>query len=223
MLKIEGMNKSYRGIKKKVVLDNVSINVKSNSIVGVVGKNGAGKTTLLKTMEKYIVKRKASVKGNSNYNPNDVIISYFGSIISDTDTLVMYFENEKRFDIKGFKKGLKEFDIDIHTPYKELSTGKKALRDVLFYTSFERNIYLLDEPFLGVDILSKEIIKKMLRDKLDENKIIVISTNEVEDLNGTADDIMHIGNGKIKYSNLDNIKNTTGKNLNEILSEGVNV
>ncbi len=222
MLKIEGMNKKYIGIRKKNVLSNVNINVLPNSIVGIVGENGAGKTTLLKAIERNIVKRKAYINGKNSYNPNSEVISYFGGINSDTDKLIMYFSDELNFDVSKFKLFLKEFKIDIYTPYKELSTGKKALRDLLFYICFERSIYLLDEPFLGVDILSKEAIKKLLINKLDKNKIIFISTNEVEDLNGTADDIIHIGNGKVKYSNLDKIKNSTGKSINEILSEGVN-
>lgn len=173
-------------------LKNVSFTVEEGKLVGIIGPNGAGKSTLLKALLNLIQKEKGEVailgktikemRTKVAYVPQrssidwDFPITVFDTVLLGTYPKLGVFERPKKID-KAFayecleKVGMTEFS---KRQIGELSGGQQQRVFLARALAQEPEIYLLDEPFVGVDVTSEETIILILKQLRDLGKTVVV-------------------------------------------------
>lgn len=206
-LEISSLVKKYG---KKTALDKVSY-VFGNGIYGILGPNGAGKSTLMNIITTGIIADEGNViyngkdiKGNNEYKK---IIGY----VPQQQRMYEEFTGKQYLGYFAALKGVKGKDVkkriddvlrmvnlyDVaNVKIKAYSGGMKQriLIAQAFMSDFE--ILILDETTVGLDPEERERFKTMLKD-LSMDKIIILATHIVSDLDDIADYIIHMKNGKI--------------------------
>ncbi|MCD7950092.1 MAG: ABC transporter ATP-binding protein [Erysipelotrichaceae bacterium] len=203
MLKVENIQKQYDGF----ALD-CSLNIEKGCITGLVGRNGAGKSTLFKAILGLISIDNGNItlfdKDISDITIKDkqrigVVFtdSGFNEYLTIKDLIPILNNLYHDFDKEYFLNQVNKFQLPLKKKIKELSNGMKAKLKIIIALSHHPDLLILDEPTAGLDIISRDEILKMLRDFMDENHIILISSHISSDLGGLCDDIYFIDQGHI--------------------------
>ena len=210
MLKMQNVKKTYKDFQ----LD-VSLEIKSGTVVGLLGENGSGKTTVFKALLGLILIDEGSIY--SVEDKNDVGVVFSDSMLSqyytvkDISTILKAFY--KHFDEKFFLTKAVEMKLPLKKTIKKFSTGMKAKLKVLMALSHQAKVLILDEPTTGLDISARMDIYDMLRDYMeeDESRTILISSHITKDLDTLCDEIYIINDGKINFhEDIDRINETYG-------------
>ncbi len=201
----QGICKTYG---KKIALDNVDLTIPAGRIIGLIGPNGAGKTTLLKG-----ILGLAQVEGNLQVlglNPftDRVKLLEDVSFIADTAILPSWIKVSEALDyIEGvhpkFSREkamafLAKTKITPSDKVKSLSKGMVTQLHLALIMAIDSKLLVLDEPTLGLDIIyRKQFYESLLNDYYDAQKTIVITTHQVEEIEGILTDLIFINDGKI--------------------------
>ncbi len=211
---IKNVSKKYGN---KFALDNVSVDFKKNKIYGLLGKNGAGKSTLIKAIGNRINLSDGviSVDGNSNLQDLKVLEKLY---IMNNASPLLNTKVKKLF--KSVKTYLKNFDLDyaykladlfelnIDQSTKKLSTGYQTITKFIVAISSNADYIFLDEPTLGLDVIHREYVYKVIMDmNIKKENTIIISTHIIDEVEKILEDVVIINNGKIIIKdNIDNLR-----------------
>ena len=105
-----------------------------------------------------------------------------------------------RFDQKVLKGYLKEFGLEIDTKLTELSYGEKKKFLLAFGIATDCRLLILDEPTNGLDIPAKSQFRRILASVQADNRIIIISTHQVRDMENLIDPIIILDDGQIIFN-----------------------
>lgn len=204
------LNKVTKIFSKKTILNGISLNIAGT--YGLLGPNGAGKTTLMRVMATILKKDSGNITyGNMDWKDADEvreIIGYLPQHFSIYPTVSVYDCLNHLAILKGIKDNKKRnVEIDyllletnlVEAKYKkinQLSGG--MLRRVGIAQALLGNpkILIIDEPTAGLDIEERVRFRSLLR-KIAKNKIVIISTHIVEDLESVCDHLCVIKSGEI--------------------------
>lgn len=195
MISIENLSKSY-GAKK--VLDNIHLNLEKGKVYGIVGENGSGKTTLFKCisgLEKHqgtIICEYGKTKDFLGYLQTE---PYFFSKITGNEYLKLLC-NARNIEYSDLKEK-NIFDLPLNEYAIKYSTGMKKKLAFTAILIQENKLFILDEPFNGVDIQSNIIITEIIHKLKEMGKTILISSHIFSTLNDTCDEIFLLKNGTI--------------------------
>lgn len=194
MLKIQIDQKKYGD---KMILENIKININQPGIYGVIGKNGHGKTTLFKCilgLEKF--------NGNCTLNNEKLLLQNAGWVpteppICDELTAKEFYDFYGHLlDLKSFV--FKEiFEVPQKQLIREFSTGmkKKTYLNAVFQKVFP--LYILDEPFNGLDLESNYVLMNYIRE-ISRTNIVFISSHILEILYKDCDKIFLLKDKSIR-------------------------
>jgi ABC-2 type transport system ATP-binding protein len=197
MIEIEGLNVSFG---EHLVLDDLSTSFASGNVHGVVGLNGSGKTTLFNAMASYLRPNKGKLKFlGMDLHFSDVALletnPYFFPEITGREYLSVFKKNNERFKLEVWT------DI-LHLPLDELvsnySTGMKRKLALLGLLKLDRPIYILDEPFNGLDLESNKIVEIMIGQLRTSGKTILLSSHILSPMLHVCDSIQFLENGSIR-------------------------
>ena len=194
-----------------VAVDNVDFTVHSGEIVGLIGPNGAGKTTALKAMlgltafEGDLRVLGMDPRTQRNALMNDVCF------IADVAVLPRWLRVKEaidfvagvhpRFDRARCERFLANTKLQPKQRVSELSKGMVVQLHLALVMAIDARVLVLDEPTLGLDILyRKEFYQRLLEDYFDEQKTIIITTHQVEEIEHILTDVLFIRDGKIALS-----------------------
>jgi ABC-2 type transport system ATP-binding protein len=210
----------FRYSKKQLPLfEELSCDLSSGSIVGLLGKNGAGKTSLLKLMIGLLQPTEGSVN-IMGHNP----FEREPSLLQDIYFLPEEFHQPgipirqyvkansrfyPRFDEKLLNQLISDFELPENKNLNQLSYGQKKKFLISFALSTKCRLLVLDEPTNGLDIPSKSIFRKVMAGSLDEDQLVIISTHQVRDVENLIDRVLMLEQGKFIMQ----------KNLHEISSK----
>ena len=203
LLQINDLTKKYYN---KTALSNVSLNFEPGKIYGLLGPNGSGKTTLMKVVAGLHKQTSGSVL------INDEELSYkTKAYVSYMPTENFMYDSFKVIDIvKFFNDMYEDFRIDyalnlineinINLNYKiaNLSSGQAAKLKAVIALSRDTSIYMLDEPLNGVDVLSRDTIMDIITKSYNENKVILISTHLVSEIEKILDTVIFLKDGMVE-------------------------
>ena len=194
--------------KKFFQLGPIDLELEGGYVYAITGNSGSGKTLFLQTLLGAISSDNNAISYNSlNFQQNAVEIKKLYSYVADkplfSDTLqvneVLYkiSKLDERFDLEKCFEFLNKQKIILHNKIYELSQGeKKILLFSIGYFTMSR-ILVLDNPFSGVGLIAKKEILNLLRDYMDENKMIILVTEDPLVIKSLADYIIVLENGRI--------------------------
>ena len=195
MISIENLSKSYGS---KSVFENISLKLEKGKVYGIVGENGAGKTTLFKCIAG-LEKHEGTITCDYG-KPKDFLgylqtEPYFFSKITGNEyiTLLCNARNIKYNDLN--EKNI--FDLPLNEYAAKYSSGMKKKLAFTGILLQENKLFILDEPFNGVDIQSNMIITEIIQKLKELKKTILISSHIFSTLNDTCDEIFLMKNGQI--------------------------
>lgn len=203
-LLLENVRKKY----KRFELD-LSMQVETGCVTGLIGRNGAGKSTTFKAILGLIKTdagritldtREMSQLTNREKEEIGVVLSEtgFSGYITVKDVIAIMEAMYNRFDKADFLQKCKHFGIPMNQKIKEFSTGMKAKLKILTAMSHGAKLLILDEPTAGLDVVARDEILDMLREYMEqEGNSILISSHISSDLEGLCDDIFLIDEGRI--------------------------
>lgn len=194
--------------KKFFQLGPIDLELEGGYVYAITGNSGSGKTLFLQTLLGAISSDNNAISYNKlNFQQNAVEIKKLYSYVADkplfSDTLqvneVLYkiSKLDERFDLEKCFEFLNKQKIVLHNKIYELSEGeKKILLFSIGYFTMSR-ILVLDNPFSGVGLIAKKEILNLLRDYMNENKMIILVTEDPLVIKSLADYVIVLENGRI--------------------------
>ena len=208
VISAKGLSKHYG---KQVAVDHISFEIAPGRIVGLIGPNGSGKTTTLKALLGLIpFEGELTVLGLDPRSQRDALMENV-SFIADVAILPKWLRvSEAIAFVEGvhpkFNRAKAERYI-AHTKLmpdmkvKSMSKGMIVQLHLALVMAIDAKLLVLDEPTLGLDIMyRKQFYQNLLEDYFDENKTIVITTHQVEEVEHILTDLIFIRDGKIVLS-----------------------
>ena len=200
-----GLTKRY---KNTAALDNASFRIEAGRIVGLIGPNGAGKTTALKAILGLTdFQGELSVLGLDPRKQRNKLMEQV-CFIADVAVLPRWIRvseavdfvanTHPRFDRKKCEAFLARTKLTPDQRVKQMSKGMIVQLHLSLVMAIDARLLVLDEPTLGLDILyRKQFYQNLLEDYFDENKTIIVTTHQVEEVEHILTDLMFIRDGKI--------------------------
>ena len=204
-----------RGLTKKfgntLALNNVDLTVAAGRIVGLIGPNGAGKTTLLKSILGLTsFDGELTVLGRDPRIERDVLMRDV-SFIADVSVLPTWLRVSQAIDyVEGVHPRFNRATIDAFlakTSIKrtakigELSKGMVTQLHLALVMSIEAKLLVLDEPTLGLDVIyRKQFYESLLNDYYDQERTILITTHQIDEVQHVLTDVMFVDGGRVVFS-----------------------
>ena len=235
VIKANNISKKY---DESYALDSIDIEVSKGQIMGLIGPNGAGKSTFLQSVLGLL-----KTEGNLEVlglDPRKDRHKLLKEVCSITDVAVLpkwmtvqqllsYMDGvHPGFDLDKCISILSRTNIKLHSKIKVLSRGMVVQLHLSLVMAIDAKILILDEPTLGLDLVyRKDFYSQLIEDYYEGNKTILISTHQVEEIEGVLSDAVFMNQGRIvmqdsiesinkKYLELRPDQNslTTAKSLN---------
>jgi len=220
-----GVSKHFGAVR---AVDNVSFDIEEGKILGLIGPNGAGKTTLLKAMLGLTdcdgnlsvlgldpFRQRKELMRNICFIADVAVLPRWIRVTQLLDFVEAVHPNFSRKRAEGF---LQQTSVRSDAKVRELSKGMVTQLHLSIIMAIDAKLLVLDEPTLGLDILfRKEFYANLLNDYFDEQRTILITTHQVEEIENLLTDIMFINDGKIL---LDATMDGLAEQYVEVMSSG---
>jgi ABC-2 type transport system ATP-binding protein len=225
LVSARGVSKHFGAVR---AVDNVSFEVDEGKILGLIGPNGAGKTTLLKAVLGLTdCDGDLSVLGLDPFRQRKELMQNI-CFIADVAVLPRWIRVTQLLDFveavhpnfsrKRAEVFLQQTSVRSDAKVRELSKGMVTQLHLSIIMAIDAKLLVLDEPTLGLDILfRKEFYANLLNDYFDEQRTILITTHQVEEIENLLTDIMFINDGKIL---LDSTMDALADQYVEVASSG---
>ncbi len=211
MINIEGLTVTF---DKNTVLNNINIAFEKQMVHGIVGLNGAGKTTFFNVMAKTLKPDKGTLAlDNKPLSIKDTAyletVNYFYPGITGNEYLKIFRQTNIAFNLILLQD---YFKLPLNDLIENYSTGMKKKLALLGMLKQDRPIYILDEPFNGLDLETNKILEIIITTLQQKNKTIFVSSHIIEPLLTICDKIHLLENGLF-------VKNYGKDNFNQIDEE----
>lgn len=222
LLTVDGLSKKYKDTNKKAVND-VSFQINHGDLVVFLGPNGAGKTTTLKMILNLIIPDEGKIyfEGQETTNKGLMLLKNTGALLEGSRNMFWSLSPIENFVYWGGQRGLtknvaekkgvellKQFGLfkKRNVPITSLSQGMQQAVGICCAMIAEPKLLILDEPTLGLDIKSTQVVISILK-KLSSNGVgILITTHQLDFAQKVAEKILLINQGKLIFS--DSIKDS---------------
>ncbi|HMM02401.1 MULTISPECIES: ABC transporter ATP-binding protein [unclassified Dysgonomonas] len=195
------------GYKKKLIFNDFSISIEKGKVCGLLGKNGAGKSTMLYLLTGLL----SPEKGKVEYKDEDVA-KRKPSTLQDMFIVPEEFELPgiplrkyveinrpfyPSFSREQLDKNLECFEMEADVHLNELSLGQKKKVFMSFALAANTPLLLMDEPTNGLDIPGKSQFRKFIASGMTDEKTILISTHQVQDVDKLLEQVIILDNNKV--------------------------
>lgn len=211
MLQLKNYCMEY--IEGKRVIDNLNMTIREGDIYAFVGRNGVGKTTTIKSIvginhitEGDILLDKISIQKDPikykkmlAYVPDNPILYEYLTGIQYLDFIADIYEMTSKEREKGIEKYAKKFELydELGNLISSYSHGMKQKLVLIAAFMHEPKLYVLDEPFVGLDPKASFVLKELIREKAKEGRIIFFSTHVLDVAEKLCNRIAIIKDGKL--------------------------
>lgn len=225
MIEVKDLTKRFG---RKEVLRGVSFTANKGEVTCLIGVNGVGKTTILNT----IMALTPHNSGEILINGKKINKKTYEKITFIPDTTIM-LPQMKIADAMQFMKDfyttwneeraiemLQFFKLSKDERIADLSKGNAAKINLMLGLALDVDFVLMDEPFSGIDIFSREQIADVFTSHLVEDRGVIITTHEIHDIEHLIDKVVLLDNGKItKEFNAEEVREQEGKSVVDVMRE----
>jgi Cu-processing system ATP-binding protein len=221
MIRIENISKKFRRL---LVLDDISATLTAGQVVSLIGPNGSGKTTLIKSIlgmvrpdsgkifvDDQLISTDPSYREKIGYMPQ---IGRYPDNMKVGQLFEMLENIRKTSNDKTDKELITLFELEriFEKPMRTLSGGTRQKVSAAVAFLFDPAILILDEPTAGLDPLASEILKEKILQQKKRNKLILVTSHILADLEDLTTHIMYLQEGKLRFlKDIDTLKEETGE------------
>ncbi|MER2002413.1 MAG: ABC transporter ATP-binding protein [Carnobacterium inhibens] len=225
MIEVRGITKKFG---RKKVLKGISFTANKGEITCIIGINGVGKTTILN-----------GIMNLTPMNSGEILIdgekinkkSYEKiTFIPDTMTMLPGFRIEQAMQfMQDFYQSwnqeradelLSFFKLTKEDKISSLSKGNTAKVNLMLGLALDVDYLLMDEPFSGIDIFSREQIANVFSSHLIEDRGVIITTHEINDIEHLIDKVVLINEGQVlREFNAEQVREEEGKSVVDVMRE----
>ena len=195
----------------KTAVDDLSFSIPKGRVVGLLGHNGAGKSTLMKALvglkaadgELSVlgldpVKQRVPLLESACYIPDVAILPRWARV---SELITLMAGLHPRFSADRARTLLRRTSVGLNAKVKSLSKGMMVQVHLALIASIDAKLMILDEPTLGLDVLSRKAFYEMLIDEwCDGERSVLISTHQVEEIESLLSDVLMLNEGKLVLS-----------------------
>ncbi|GAB4041547.1 MAG: ABC transporter ATP-binding protein [Rubrivivax sp.] len=195
----------------RAAIDGIDFTIAKGRVVGLLGHNGAGKTTLLKALvglkaaEGRLsvlgldpVRERVALLQSACYIPDVATLPRWARV---SELITLMAGIHPRFSAERARTLLRRTSVGLDDKVKSLSKGMVAQAHLALIASIDARLMILDEPTLGLDVLSRKAFYEMLIDEwCDGERSVVISTHQVEEIESLLSDVMMLNEGRLVLS-----------------------
>lgn len=221
---VEVKDVSY-GKGRKQIIKGLNFQLEAGKIVALLGENGSGKTTIVRLLAGLALhwqgtmtiaqenvgtktKKRVALLADLNDFPSEFAVQQVLNFYE-----VMYTD----FDLGKARQLLQFMELGEEERIKNLSRGNREKLALLLTLSRKAQVYLLDEPLSGIDLLSREKIIQSLVRWFDEDSLLVITTHQLSEIENIVDEVLIIKEGTIALqADLESIRAEEGIGLEEL-------
>lgn len=204
MIKIENISYGYK--PKQPIFKDISLEVGSG-IYGLLGENGVGKTTLIHLICGLLFPWKGECKidnCNSAQRSPELLSHYFflpEEMQMPTESIYQFAAHHSvfypHFNRKEFEQNLEELHIDGKQKLSAVSYGQQKKAMLAYALALHTPLTLLDEPTNGLDITSRQALKRIISRSVDDESTLLISTHQAHDFENLLDHLIILDEGEI--------------------------
>lgn len=221
MLEVKKLNVCYNDF---LALNEISLKIQEGALTGIIGPNGAGKSTLLKAMLNIIPHQGEVSINNEDINKKLVKIAYveqkadidftFPIKVKECVSMGTYagmkvFQRIKNAEWQRVSKALEKVDMGKYSNHQigELSGGQ--FQRVLLARCLAQNadFIFLDEPFVGIDLISERIIMDTLKELKNQGKTVLIVHHDLSKVKKYFDNIILLNRNVIAHGSVESVFN----------------
>lgn len=200
---------------KKILINDISFEIKRGEVLALVGHNGAGKSTLMKTIMKMLDKKSGQIMIQEQYDQDEHLlmfkkrISYLPEepLLLTELTVMQHFQMyAMSYDIKKdvFEKKVKKLvdGFDLNTKLdaypEELSKGMRQKVQAICALLPEVPVLLIDEPFMGLDIYAVDYLKELIEEKIEAGTSLLLTSHQLNQVKELADRFILLRDGEVE-------------------------
>ncbi len=227
LIEVDGLEKVFR-VRRRVsrlrreldevrAVDGISFTVPGGEVVGYIGPNGAGKSTTVKMLTGILTPSggRLRVAGIDPARERTRLASHIGVVFGQRTTLWwdlplrdsyalirrMYRVPRSRFEAR-LERCVEQLDLGalLQRPVRQLSLGQRMRGDIAAALLHEPDVLYLDEPTIGLDVVSKAKVRSFLRDlNAEQGTTVLLTTHDLTDIEQLCKRVMVIDHGRLVY------------------------
>jgi ABC-2 type transport system ATP-binding protein len=225
MIEVSRISKKYG---RKKVLDEVSFTAEKGQITCLIGINGVGKSTVMKAIMGLTPIGSGEIRIDGQLMDKRLYEKV--AFIPDTQTMPSHMKmGEAMRFMKDFYVNWNEhrarelltfFNLNEQDRIGDLSKGNSSKANLLVGLSLDVDYVLMDEPFSGIDIFSREQISNVFTSHLIEDRGVIITTHEIHDIEQLIDKVVLLDQGRVmKEFNAEEVRLQEGKSVVDVMRE----
>jgi ABC-2 type transport system ATP-binding protein len=205
LIQAQGLNLRYG---KKLALDDVSFQLPKGRVVGLLGHNGAGKTTLMRTLVGLLPvqgelrvlglhphRQRVQLLESLAYIPDVAILPRWATV---AELIELMGGLHPKFSAERARNLIKRTSVALGDKVGKLSKGMVVQVHLALVAAIDAKLLILDEPTLGLDVLSRKAFYEMLIDEwCDGERSVLISTHQVEEIESLLSDVLMLNEGRL--------------------------
>ena len=203
MLEVKNLTKKYG---RRLVLDDVSMTFEKGKVTCLLGLNGVGKSTTMKAIMRMIPVNSGefTIDGRPITSKNMDRIAYVPDLpiydlsLTADQNLLIAKEMYPNFNMKKAEKLIAFLKLPHEKKLRDLSKGNLARFNLIVGLCQHADILLLDEPFSGIDVFTREaFIEAMKADFINEGQTVILTTHEINEIQDIADTVILLEDGRV--------------------------
>ncbi len=201
ILEIKELTKQF---EETMALNHINLKLERGKVYGLIGRNGAGKTTLLKLIGRLLFPTEGEVAVNSDWIKEKTEISfgraysirYFSYKIKDILKIAAFSSPNWNEEYAG--ELIERFELNTKKYYHSASAGMQTMTSLVLALAADPQLLLLDEPYIGLDPINREVLYDFLRHHyFDGEKTVVISSHMIKEIEGYFERAVILDKGRL--------------------------
>lgn len=210
-MKIEIKNYT-KYIKKRIILDDINMTLTSGKVYGFRGQNGSGKTMLMRAITGLIYPTKGAVYIDGEKLGKDISVpKSLGILIENPafldeytgyDNLKMLADISVKQSKENIQKVLNRVGLEPNDKrlYRQYSLGMRQKLGIAAAIMGEPDLIVLDEPINAIDENGQAVVREILKDLRNKDKLVIIACHNREELDFLSDEIYELEDGRVTNS-----------------------